>query len=324
MSMTNTEPSKETVPNLKSSKGKLPKRKFSMQRREQLQGYIFILPWLIGFIGLLAGPLLFSLYGSFTNYDVTSQMDFIGLENYIKAFTVDPLFLKSLYNTIYYVVISVPLTTAGSICVALLLNQKVRGMRAFRTIFYLPAVMSGVAVYLLWMQLLSPTGIINDFLGLFGIQGPAWLLVARWTKPALILMQMWSVGGGMLLYLAALQGVPQSLYESAEMDGASPFRKFLHISFPMITPVIFFDLVTSIIGGFQIFQQAYVMTDNGNGGPMNSLLFFNLHMWNKAFESFDMGYAMAMSWILFIIVMGLTLINVKFASKWVHYEGGDE
>ncbi|HET7628129.1 MAG TPA: sugar ABC transporter permease [Bacillales bacterium] len=295
-----------------------------LAKREEYQGFLFILPWIIGFLWLQAGPMLFSLYGSLTNYDVTSQMDFIGLQNYVKAFTIDPIFWKSLYNTMYYVIFSVPLTTLGSMLIALLLNQKIRGMRVFRTVYYLPAVLSGVAVYLLWMQLLSPEGLINTVLAWFGIHGPAWLFDADWTKPALILMQMWNVGGGMLLYLAALQGVPKTLYEAAEIDGASPFRKFLHISFPMITPVIFFDLVTSTIGGFQIFQEAYVMTDNGEGGPLNSLLFFNLHMWNKAFRSFDMGYAMAMSWVLFVIIFGLTLINIKVAPKWVHYEGGDK
>lgn len=320
MSMTSPSTKTETR-NVKVPK---KKRNFSMKRREGIQGYLFILPWIIGFIGLQAGPLLFSLYGSFTNYDVTSQMDFVGFKNYIKAFTFDPLFWKSLYNTLFYVVLSVPLTTFGSMLIALLLNQKIKGMRFFRTIFYLPAVLTGVAVYLLWMQLLSPTGLINDVLSVFGIQGPAWLLDANWTKPSLILMQTWSLGGGMLLYLAALQGVPPSLYEAAEIDGATAFRKFWHISLPSITPVVFFDLVTGTIGGFQVFQQAYVMTDNGKGGPQNSLLFFNLHMWNEAFTSFNMGYAMSMSWVLFVIVMVITLVNIKLAPRWVHYEGGDE
>lgn len=321
MAMTNASAKTKSKTKIKVSKGLSP-----LRRAEEMQGFIFILPWIIGFIGLQAGPMLFSLYASFTNYDVTSQMNFIGLKNYITAFTQDPLFWQSLYNTVYYVVISVPLTTAGSILIALLLNQKIRGMRIFRTLYYLPSVLTGVAVYLLWMQLLSPSGLINEVLGWVGIQGPNWLYSPQWTKPALILMQLWSVGGGMLLYLAALQGVPKTLYEAAEIDGATAWKKFLHISFPMITPVIFFDLVTSFIGGFQIFQQAYVFTDNGSagGGPQNSLLFFNFHMWNEAFKSLNMGYAMAMSWVLFVIIMILTLINIKFAKKWVHYEGADK
>lgn len=306
-------------------KFKESKAMVSLHRKEGLQGYLFIAPWIIGFLFFLAGPLLFSLYGSFTNYNITSTMDFIGLDNYKKMFTNDPIIWLSLRNTLYFVVISVPLTTAGAVLLAVLLNQGIRGMRVFRTIFYLPAVLSGVGVYLLWMQLLSPSsGLVNTLLSFVGIDGPAWLTDPSWTKNALIFMKMWSVGGGMLLYLASLQGVSPSLYEAAEIDGASSFRKFFHITLPMITPVIFFDLVTSTIGAFQIFQEAYVMSESGDGGPANSLVFYNLHMWNKAFEVFDMGYAMAMSWVLFIIILVLTVFNLKLAPRWVHYEGEDQ
>ncbi|PLR82236.1 spermidine/putrescine ABC transporter permease [Bacillus canaveralius] len=292
--------------------------------RENLFGYLFISPWMVGFIGLLLGPLLFSLYTSFTDYNITSKMNFIGLENYNRMFTIDDLFMTSLWNTLYYVLFSVPLTTIGAILLAVLLNQKVKGMKVFRTIYYLPAILSGVAVYFLWIQLLSPsTGLVNTFLGWFGIEGPAWLFDPEWTKPALLLMKMWSVGGGMLLYLASLQGVSGSLYEAAELDGASSFQKFFYITLPMISPIIFFDVITSTIGSFQVFQEAYVMSKNGDGGPANSLLFYNLHMWNNAFEIFDMGYASAMAWLLFIIVMVLTFVNLKLGKRWVHYEGGD-
>ncbi|MCM3717774.1 sugar ABC transporter permease [Fictibacillus phosphorivorans] len=295
-----------------------------MNQKEEFQGYIFIAPWVIGFLIFTAGPLLFSLYGSFTNFNITSSLSFIGLDNYKRMFTNDGLMWTSLWNTLYYVAISVPLTTAGAVLLAVLLNQNVPGTRLFRTIYYLPAVLSGVGVYLLWMQLLSPSsGLVNTLLSWVGIEGPSWLSDPAWTKPALIFMKLWSLGGGMLLYLASLQGVSKSLYEAAEIDGANVFRKFFHITLPMITPIIFFDLVTSFIGGFQIFQEAYVMSDSGNGGPANSLLFYNLHMWNKAFEVFDMGYAMAMSWILFIIILVLTVINLKLAPRWVHYDGED-
>ncbi|MBZ4665920.1 sugar ABC transporter permease [Mahella sp.] len=296
----------------------------SIRQREEVQGYIFILPWLIGFVVFVLGPLLFSLYGSFTNYNVTSRMDFIGLDNYKRMFTGDPLFWISLYNTFYYVIFMVPLTTAGSILMAVLLNQRMPGTRVYRTIYYMPSVLSGVAVYMLWMQILSPeTGLLNTLLRLIGIEGPAWLFDPAWTKPAIIIMKMWSVGGGMLLYLASMQGIPTQLYESADLDGANAWHKFRYITLPMITPVIFFDLVTSLIGGFQIFQEGYVMSQSGDGGPMNSLLFYNLHMWNKAFEVFDMGYAMAMAWILFVIVMIFTALNLKYSRNWVYYEGGD-
>ncbi|MDQ1236061.1 multiple sugar transport system permease protein [Paenibacillus sp. SORGH_AS306] len=296
-----------------------------LARQEERQGYLFILPWLIGLFGITLFPMLFSLYASFTNYDVTSRMDFIGLDNYRRMFTDDPLFWRSLSNTLYYVVWMVPLTTIGSILLALLLNEKVVGMRFFRTIYYLPAVLSGVGVYFLWMQLLSPTsGLINTLLSWIGISGPAWLSDPMWTKPAIIMMKMWAVGGGMLLYLASLQGVPAQLYEAAKLDGASVFRRFWHITLPMISPVIFFDVITSFIGGFQVFQEGYVMTENGSGGPMNSLLFYNLHMWHKAFTVFDMGYAMGMAWVLFAIVLVLTLINMKLSKRWVYYEGEDQ
>jgi multiple sugar transport system permease protein len=300
-----------------------PKR-LSRKAKDNLFGYLFISPWIIGFLGLTLGPLLFSLFASFTDYNITSRMNFIGLENFKRMFTIDDLFKTSLWNTIYYVLFSVPLTTAGAILLAVLLNQRVKGMKFFRTVYYLPAILSGVAVYFLWMQLLSPsTGLVNTFLAWFGIEGPAWLFDPEWTKPALLLMKMWSVGGGMLLYLASLQGVSAQMYEAADLDGASSFQKFFHITLPMISPIIFFDVITSTIGSFQIFQEAYVMTENGDGGPGNSLLFYNLHMWNNAFEIFDMGYASAMAWLLFLIVMVLTVINLTLGKKWVHYEGGD-
>jgi len=300
------------------------RRRLSIKRTEELQGYIFVSPWIIGFLVFALGPMLFSLYASFTNYNITSRMDFIGLDNYIRMFTLDKLYWISLYNTLYYVVFMVPLTTAGAVLLAVLLNQGVPGMRLFRTIYYLPAVLSGVGVYILWMQLLSPsTGLVNTVLEWFGIMGPAWLFDPNWTKPSLILMKMWSLGGGMLLYLASLQNVPKQLYEAAEIDGAGAVRRFFRITLPMITPIIFFDIVTSTIGGFQIFQEAYVMSESGDGGPQNSMVFYNLHMWNKAFEVFDMGYATAMAWMLFFLVMMLTLINLKLGKRWVYYEGGD-
>ncbi|MGD6857496.1 carbohydrate ABC transporter permease [Bacillus infantis] len=305
-------------------KAKAEPKRLSRKAKDNLFGYLFISPWIIGFLGLTLGPLLFSLFASFTDYNITSRMNFIGLDNFKRMFTIDDLFKTSLWNTIYYVLFSVPLTTAGAILLAVLLNQRVKGMKFFRTVYYLPAILSGVAVYFLWMQLLSPsTGLVNTFLAWFGIEGPAWLFDPEWTKPALLLMKMWSVGGGMLLYLASLQGVSAQMYEAADLDGASSFQKFFHITLPMISPIIFFDVITSTIGSFQIFQEAYVMTENGDGGPGNSLLFYNLHMWNNAFEIFDMGYASAMAWLLFLIVMVLTVINLTLGKKWVHYEGGD-
>lgn len=300
------------------------KKKLTMRRKESIYGYIFVMPWIIGFFAFTAGPLVFSFMASFTNYNITSQMDFIGANNY-QGLVGDGLFWTSLWNTLYFVAFSVPLTTIGAIFLSALLNQDIPGIRFFRTLYYLPAVLSGVGVYMLWMQLLDPgTGMVNLVLSWVGIDGPNWLFDPEWTKPSLIFMKLWSVGGSMLLYLASMQGVSKSLYEAAEIDGASTWRKFFHITIPMITPVIFFDVVTSLIGGFQIFQEAYVMSSNGEGGPANSLLFYNLYMWRQAFENFNMGYAMAMSWILFVIVFILTIINLKLAPRWVHYEGEEK
>jgi len=301
------------------------KKKWSTRKKkEALWGLFFVSPFIIGFIAFQLGPMLLSLVGSFTDYNLTSQMNFVGLDNFRRMFTQDELFWDSLYNTLYYTVLNVPLTTIGGIFLAVLLNRRIRGIKIFRTIFYLPSVLSGVAVFVLWMQLLSPSsGLVNALLGLFGIEGPAWLFDPTWTKPAIVLMKLWGVGGTMLLYLATLQGVPKQLYESAEMDGAGPFRQFIHITLPQITPIIFYDIVTSTIGSFQIFQEAYVMTESGSAGPANSLLFYNYHMWNQAFVSFDMGYAMAMSLVLFVIIIVLTFINIKLSNRWVHYGGGE-
>lgn len=301
------------------------KKRLTMRRKESMYGYIFVLPWIIGFLAFTAGPLVFSFVASFTNYNITSQMDFVGAENYQGLFTEDSLFWTSLWNTLYFVIFSVPLTTMGAIFLSALLNQDIPGMRFFRTLYYLPAVLSGVGVYMLWMQLLDPgTGMVNLVLDWVGIDGPNWLFDPDWTKPSIIFMKLWSVGGSMLLYLASMQGVSKSLYEAAEIDGANTWKKFFHITIPMITPVIFFDVVTSLIGGFQIFQEAYVMSNNGEGGPANSLLFYNLYMWKQAFTNFNMGYAMAMSWILFVIVFVMTIFNLKLAPRWVHYEGEEK
>ncbi len=299
-----------------------------LSRKENRQGYLFIFPWIIGFLVFISGPLLFSLFASFTNYNITTTMDWVGFDNYKTLLGEDRLFRTELYNTIYYVAISVPLTTIASILVSILLNNNVPGIKMFRTLFYLPAVLSGVAVTMLWMQILNPTsGLLNTVLGWFGIQGPAWLFNAAWTKPALIIMSLWNVGGNMLIYLSALKGIPRTLYESAVIDGAGWLRRTFKITLPMITPVIFFNVITGFIGAFQIFQSAYIITQSsssGTSGPMNSLLFYNLYLWNKAFRSYQMGYASAMAWILFLIILVLTVLNLIASRFWVFYGGDDE
>lgn len=294
------------------------------EKKEARTGFLFISPWLAGFICLTGGPLLFSLYASFTNYNMTSKMDFIGFSNYITMFTKDPVFWKSLGNTLYYVALAVPVSCICAIFLATLLNQKVKGTGLFRMLFYLPTVLSGVAVYQLWMQLLAPqSGLINSFLRLLGLEGPSWLADPAFTKPSLVMMRVWALGTSMLLYLSSMNSVSKELYEAADIDGASFFQKFRKITLPQISPIIFFDIITNMTGAFQVFQEALVMSKNGKGDPAGSLLFYNLHLYQKAFTHYDMGYACAMAWFLLLIVMTITVINLAASKYWVHTEGGD-
>lgn len=294
------------------------------EKKEAGTGFLFISPWLIGFVCLTGGPLLFSLYASFTNYNLTSKMDFIGIQNYVKMFATDPVFWKSLGNTLYYVAMAVPLSCISAIFLATLLNQKVKGTPIFRMLFYLPTVLSGVAVYQLWIQLLAPkSGLINSVLRLIGIEGPSWLSDPAWTKPSLVLMRVWALGTSMLLYLSSMNSVSKELYEAADIDGASFWQKFKKITLPQISPIIFFDIITNMTGAFQVFQEALVMSKNGKGDPAGSLLFYNLHIYEEAFTHYDMGYACAMAWFLLLIVMGITILNLVGSKYWVHTEEGD-
>lgn len=301
--------------------------KHTMTKREKKEaraGWLFISPWVIGFVCLTGGPLLFSLYASFTNYNMTSRMDFIGLENYIRMFTKDPVFWKSLGNTLYYVLLAVPSSCVCAIFLATLLNRKVKGTPIFRMLFYLPTVLSGVAVYQLWMQLLAPkSGLVNSVLRLIGIEGPSWLADPAWTKPSLVMMRVWALGTSMLLYLSSMNSVSKELYEAADIDGASFMQKFRKITLPQISPIIFFDIITNMTGAFQVFQEALVMSKNGKGDPAGSLLFYNLHIYDEAFTRYNMGYASAMAWFLLLIVMTITLINLVASKYWVHTEEGE-
>lgn len=298
------------------------KRTLKMRTREAINGYLFFAPGLFGLIVFLAGPILYSLYLSFTSYNIYQAPRWIGLDNYrIMLMGEDPLFWKSLWNTLYYVALSVPVNVTAGVLLALLMNQKVRGIRVFRTIYFLPSVASGVAVALLWQWILDPNfGLINTFLAQLGIEGPGWLIDEKWSKPSLVLMNVWSVGGGMIIYLAGLQGVPSSLYEAATMDGAGALRKFWNITLPMLTPTIFYNVVTGVLSGFQVFLQAYIMT---GGGPNNSTMFYAFHLYNKAFRDTQMGYASAMAWVLLAISLLCTLLIFKSGSSWVYYEGAE-
>ncbi|MBB5377969.1 multiple sugar transport system permease protein [Deinococcus metalli] len=293
------------------------------RRREAITGYLFILPWLIGFVVFVAGPMLFSLYASFTDYDVTSRMKWVGLDNYVRLFTSDDLFWTSLYNTGFYVLFAVPLGIVTGLLIAVLLNQRIPGQRVFRTIFFLPKVLTGVAVLLLWLWVFNPEfGPINTFLRFIGVQNPPlWFSDPTWAKPALIIMSMWGAAGGYIIYLAGLQGVPRHLYEAANLDGASPLRQFLSITVPMMSPTIFFKLITGISAAFQFWESALIVSEGGKGGPSYSTLFYGLYMWQKAFTDYQMGYASAMAWILLVIILIITALQFYVSRRWVYYEG---
>jgi multiple sugar transport system permease protein len=306
-----------------------------MSKREALSGYLFISPWLIGFILLTIGPMLASLYFSFTEYNIVTPPKWVGLANYAKIFSGipeairthsveplgDPLFWKSLQVTLYFAMLALPLGLIISFLLAVLLNQKIPGVNIWRTIYFLPSVIAGVAVTILWVRIFNPrVGILNPILEKFGIPGPGWLTSPDWAVPALVIMSLWGIGGGMIIYLAGLQGVPTDLYDAAKVDGANLFQRFRYVTFPMMTPVIFYELVLSMIGTFQYFTEAYVAS-GGTGGPVRSTLFYNLYLYQNAFKYFDMGYASTMAWILFIIVLSLTLLVFRSSQYWVYYEG---
>jgi multiple sugar transport system permease protein len=293
--------------------------------REAITGYLMASPWLIGFLIFTAGPILLSLFYSFTSFQVTTPPRWLGVTNYRILFFNDPKFITSLYNTAYYAIFVVPLTIINGLIVAVLMNQRVAGRSLLRTIYYLPSVISGVASAMLWLWILNPKfGLINIALGWFGIKGPPWLNSAEWSKPALIVMSLWGIGGTMIIYLAGLQGVPQHLLEAAEIDGANAWRRFRHVTLPILSPTILFTMITSTIGSFQVFTQAYVWGGGAGGGQRDSLLFYVLYLYQRAFNELKMGYASALAWILFIIILALTIIQFRFARRWVYYEGNEE
>jgi multiple sugar transport system permease protein len=285
-----------------------------------------ISPWLIGFVLFVAGPLIFSLVVSLTDWDIVSPARFVGLRNYERAFTKDRFFFKALGNTLIYVAGSVPTRLLLALGMALLLNQRIRGIRFWRTAVYLPAMISIVAMGLTWGVLLNPrSGLVNYLLSLVGIVGPKWLGSAAWSKPALILVTLMYTGPQMVIFLAGLKGIPQEMYESAELDGAGPLARFRFITLPFLSPTIFFNLVTGIIGSFQVFSLVFVVMGQEAGGyghgPLNSTLVYALHLYEQAFQYLNMGYASALALLLFALVLALTLIQLRY-SGWVHYQGG--
>jgi multiple sugar transport system permease protein len=292
-----------------------------LRRPESRAGYLFASPWLLGFTVFTAGPILVSLVYSFCRYNVLEPAVWVGLENYRRLLFHDPLFWKALANTAY-MLLGLPLGMAAGLAIALLLNTRVRGLKLYRTIFYLPAIVPVVASSLLWLWVLNPTsGLINSLLRLTGVaHPPLWLHSASWllgSKAAILLMGLWGAGGGMVIWLAGLKGIPAHLYEAAEMDGAGPVRCFWHITLPMLSPYIFFNLIMGVIGTMQIFSQAFIMT---GGGPDDSTLFYAFYLFNHAFSYFNMGYASAMAWLLFVVVILLTVLQMWVSKRWVYYE----
>lgn len=295
------------------------KRPIKLSQREAIWAYILISPWLIGFILFTAGPMVASLGLSLTHYDIVSSPQFVGLANYVKMFAGDPKFWHSLKVTLTYAIVAIPLGLVAGLALALLLNAKVPGIAVWRTVYYMPSVVSGVAVAILWGYIFNPRfGIIAWILSWFNIRSPGWLDSPDWALPALIVMSLWSVGGGMIVYLSGLQGIPTVLYDAALVDGANSWQRFWRITLPLITPVIFYNLVTGIIGTFQYFTNAYIMT---RGGPAEATLFYNLYLYNNAFRYQSMGYASALAWILLVIVLVLTMLVFRSSAAWVYYEG---
>lgn len=296
------------------------KRKLSrVARIEELWGYFFIAPWLLGLLIFTLGPMLISLYWSFTRYEFPLPARWIGMQNYVDAFTKDELFPKALGNTTYYVLFAVPLGLALSLALALLLDRKIVGRPIYRTIYYIPSIVPAVVTAFLFGYLFQPQyGLINSILASFGIEGPGWFNSVAWVKPTFVLLSLWGAGGGtMIIFLAGLQNIPSELYEAAEVDGAGRWRKFWNITIPLLSPTIFFNLITGLIAAFKIFTTAYVAT---GGGPYYASYFYVLYLFQTFFQYLKMGYASALAWILFIIVMIFTLIQLRLARSWVYYE----
>ncbi len=286
--------------------------------KKNLTGYLFIAPWLIGFLVFTVGGFLASIGLSFTRWNIVTPPKWVGIANYRALFAADPLFWKSLEVTLKYAAVAVPLGVIGGVGLALLLNCNVRGVAVYRTVLFLPSIVPTVASSVVFVWLLNPQiGLVNVLLDKFGIVGPAWLADTKWALTSLIMLSLWGVGGSMVIYLAGLKDIPIHLYEAATLDGAGPWHRMRRITLPMLSPVIFFNLVMGTIGAFQTFTQAFVMT---NGGPEDSTTFYALYLFNRAWRYGDMGYASAMAWILFVLIVAVTSALFRTQKRWVHYE----
>lgn len=287
-------------------------------------GYLFALPWILGFIIFFSVPLVLSVYYSFTDYDFINEPTWVGFENYKEILFSDKSFSQAVSNTLFYVGLSVPINLIGALLIAVLLNRPLKGVTIVRTIVYLPAVLSGVAMAVAWKYMFNPDyGIINWLLSLVGIEGPSWLMSMKWAKPAFVIMAFWTIGPVMIIFLAALQNVPKELYEVADIDGAGFLKKFTTITMPMISPAIFFNTITLIIASFNVFEPAWVLTTTMNsiGAPGGSTLFYVVYLFWVAFVEFRFGYATALAWLLTLVLLVITFIQFIGARKWVYYGG---
>jgi len=286
--------------------------------KRKLSGFLFVAPFVFGFLAFTLVPVLYSIFISLSKYTMLRPPRFAGLVNYETALFGDPLFWKSLANTAYYTVLSVPLGLIGSLICALLLNQSIKARNVYRTLFYLPAITPIVATTLIWTFLLrSDFGLINVLLGMIGIQGPKWLGSIAWAKPSLVLISLWGVGGPTaMIFLAGLQGIDSELYEAAHIDGAGALQRFWIITLPMLSPTILFNSIIAVIQSFQAFDVAFIATE---GGPANATLFYVLHLYRNAFEYFEVGYGAALAWLLFIAIFLLTLLQLRLSKRWVYY-----
>ncbi|AEE95242.1 carbohydrate ABC transporter permease [Mahella australiensis] len=293
------------------------KKMNSMERSEAITGYLFASPWIIGLALFTIYPIIAAIMYSFMDYNILQEPSWLGVKNYVNM-VHDKLFWKSLGNTFYYVIFSVPLSMIIGLAIALLLNMDIKGMAIYRTLYYMPSIVPLVAGSILWSWIFNPNfGILTNLVESLGLESPAWLADPAWAKPSLILMSLWGAGGGMIIYLAGLKNIPDVYYEAADLDGAGSWTKFVHITLPMLSPTLFFQLIMGVIGSFQVFTQAFIMT---NGGPNDATLFYVLYLYQNAFQFWKMGYASALAWVLFAIIMFFTWLNFKLSNYWVFYE----
>lgn len=283
-------------------------------------GYLFLLPWFIGFFGLTIGPIISSFYLSFTDFDLLTSPEWVGAENYIRMFTNDPKFWASMRVTMFFVIFSVPLKLAFALGVAMLLNRGMRGLPLYRALFYLPSLLgASVAIAILWRQIFARDGLVNDFLSIFGIVGPSWISTPQYSLWTIIILAVWQFGSPMIIFLAGLRQIPQDMYEAASLDGASKWRQFVKITLPLLTPVVFFNAIIQTIEAFKSFTPAFIIS-GGTGNPINSTLFYTLYLYQEAFGFFRMGYASALAWVLLALVGIFTAFSFLTSKYWVHYD----